>query len=349
MIQVGLPIPQADSINLPLPQPFERWRDLYLADIGTKLVAFIVMAILVFAISYLVRRVIRENIDDLNRRHILQKYSGYLAIFLLCLSAIALFADSLQGLGTIIALLLAGIAVALQDVLKSFVGWVYISGRSGIEVGSRVEIDGILGDVVDIGVLKITVIEVGTLVYGRQSSGRLVTIPNYKLLSDNVHIQGTANPWAWQEVRVTITFESDWMRAESIVRRIGDDLHAEMAPQIEESFRRPEQRYAIKYGTVTPFVYVSISGVGIELTLRYMTPVRKHRGSIDLISRQILTAFAADPSVELAHPTYRLVRRGPPASGVPSIVDLSGEGYGGDTVNLVEPHDRGEPLDAGDG
>src|SRR5690606_38007513 len=164
----------------------------------------------------------------------------YLAIFLLCLSAIALFADSLQGLGTIIALLLAGIAVALQDVLKSFVGWVYISGRSGIEVGSRVEIDGILGDVVDIGVLKITVIEVGTLVYGRQSSGRLVTIRNYRLLSDNVHIQVTANPWAWQEVRVTITFESDWMRAESIVRRIGDDLHAEMAPQIEESFRRPE-------------------------------------------------------------------------------------------------------------
>jgi len=316
MIQRTLPIPQPDSVALPLPQTLERWRDLYLHDLGEKLVAFVVMVVVVYAVTRLIRRLIRENIEDINRRHILQKWSSYAAAFLLVVCGVALFADSLQGLGTVLAVLLAGIAVALQDVLKSVVGWLYISGRSGIDVGSRIEVNGVLGDVVDIGVLKTTVLEVGTIVYGRQSSGRLVSIPNYRLLSDQVHFQGAENPWAWQEVRVTITFESDWRRAEELMREIGDEVHQELGPELEAGFRRLEQRYAFKYGTLTPIVYITISGTGIELTLRFLTAVRRHRGTVDLVSRRILAAFAAEPSVELAHPTYRVYRRGEPGGGL---------------------------------
>jgi small-conductance mechanosensitive channel len=315
MIQGGLPIPQPDSVSVPLPQTLERWRDLYLHDAGQKLLAFVVIVVLLYALTRLVRRVIRDNIEDVNRRHILQKYSRYTAATLLVLSAVALFADSLAGLGTILAVLLAGVAVALQDVLKSIVGWLYVSGRSGIEVGSRIQVGAVEGDVVDIGVLKTTVLEVGQLVYGRQSTGRLVTVPNYRLLSENVHFQGTTNPWAWQEVRVTITFESDWKRAEELLREIGEEMHAEIGEQLEEGFRRLEQRYAFKYGTLTPIVYLTVSGTGVELTLRFLTPVRRHRGSIDRVSRRILTAFAAERSVELAHPTYRVYRRGEAGGG----------------------------------
>src|SRR5690606_3644129 len=139
-----------------------------------------------------------------------------------------------------------------------------------------------------------------------------VTIPNYRLVSDNVHFQGTANPWAWQEVRVTITFESDWRRAEALMREIADEVHAGLASQLEAGFRRLEERYAFKYGTLTPIVYITISGTGVELTLRFLTAVRRHRGTVDLVSRRILAAFAAEPSVELAHPTYRVYRRGEP-------------------------------------
>ena len=316
MIQGSLPIPQPDSLAVPIPQTFERWRDLYLHDLGAKLLAFLVMAVLVYAVTRVVRRLIRDNFEDINRSHILQKYSSYAAAFLLFLSGVALFADSLQGFGTVLAVLLAGIAVALQDVLKSVVGWVYISGRSGLEVGSRIEVGGVTGDVVDIGVLKTTVLEVGTLVYGRQSSGRLVTITNYRLLSDHVHFQGSANPWAWQEVRVTITFESDWKRAEGLMREIGEEVHAELGTELEAGFRLLERRYAFKYGTLTPIVYVTISGTGVELTLRFLTAVRRYRGTVDRVSRQILSAFAAEPSVELAHPTYRVFRRGEAGGGL---------------------------------
>jgi small-conductance mechanosensitive channel len=310
MIQGGLPIPRPDSVSVPLPQTFERWRDLYLQDAGQKLLAFLLIIALVYAFSRLLRRVIRDNIDDVNRRHILQKYSRYGAAILLLISAVALFADSLAGLGTILAVLLAGVAIALQDVLKSMVAWIYVAGRSGVEVGSRIQVGEVEGDVIDIGVLKTTVLEVGQLVYGRQSSGRLVTIPNYRLLSDNTHFQGPANPWLWQEVRVTITFESDWKRAETLLREIGEEMHAELAPLLEEGFHRLEHRYAFKYGTLTPIVYLTISRFGVELTLRFLTGLRRHRGSVDRVSRRILSAFAAEPAVQLTYPTYRLVEDG---------------------------------------
>jgi small-conductance mechanosensitive channel len=276
----------------------------------------VVMAVLVYLLTRVVRRLLRNHIEDVNRRHIFQKYVRYFAATLLLVSGAALFADSLAGLGTVLALLLAGVAVALQDVLKSVVGWLYVSGRSGIEVGSRIQVSGVEGDVVDIGVLKTTVLEVGNLVYGRQSTGRLVTIPNYRLLSENVHFQGTTNPWLWQEVRVTITFESNWQRAEEVLRQAGEEMHAELAPQLGAGFHRLEQRYAFKYGTLTPIVYLMISGTGVEMTLRFLTAVRRHRGSIDRVSRRILTLLSQEPSVELAHPTYRMFRRGEEGGGL---------------------------------
>src|SRR5690606_34033946 len=102
-------------------QSIERLRDLYLHDAGEKVVAFVVMALVVYLVRRLARRMVRDNVEDVNRRHILQKYINYLAAFLLFICGVALFADSLQGLGTILAVLLAGVAVALQDVLKSVV------------------------------------------------------------------------------------------------------------------------------------------------------------------------------------------------------------------------------------
>lgn len=316
MIQPGFP-QGPDSINVPLPDAFERWRDLYLHGGLQKVLVFIAVALLLYVIARLVRRALGEHIDDVNRRHIVRKWIGYAYFALLVAFAVAIFADFLTGLGTVIAVLLAGVAIALQDVLKSVVGWLYLSSRSGIEVGTRVEVNGRTGDVIDIGVLKTTMLEVGNLVYGFQASGRLVTIPNYQMLSEATVISGGISPFVWQEVRVMVTFESDWHRAEEILKAAGEELHAEIAPALEEGFRSLERRYAFKYGTRTPIVYITIGDSGVQLTLRYMVNVRRRRGSEDRVSRLVLDRLLIEPSIELAYPTYRIYRQGEARSGGP--------------------------------
>jgi small-conductance mechanosensitive channel len=310
-------IPRIDTLNvdIDLPDQLERWRAVYVHGFVQQLLLFLVIAIGLYLLARVARKLITHQVADINQRHMLRKWVGYAYGLLLFLMGVALFADALAGLGTIIAVVLAGVAIALQDVLKSVVGWLYISGRTGVEVGSRIEVDGVVGDVIDIGFFKTTVLEIGNLVYGRQSTGRLVTIPNSRMISSNVFMSTVSNPFVWQEVRVVVTFESDWERAEAILREIATEIHTEIAPELAKGFKKLEKRYAFKYGTLTPIVYVSLAENGVLLDLRFLIPVRRRRGSVDRVTRRILTALAAEPNVRIAYPTYRMYRAGEGENG----------------------------------
>lgn len=314
-----VPLPGADTagirVEVPLPSAWERWRDAYLTDVGTKVLVFLALAALLYLLARFTRRQVSEGIEDVNRRHALRKWINRGYAGLLVLVALALFADWLAGLGTVLALVLAGVAVALQDVLKSVVGWVYISGRSGIHVGSRVEVGGVLGDVIDIGVLKTTLLEVGNLVFGEQSTGRVVTVPNSAMISASVFFSSSHNPFVWQEILFRVTLESNWERAEAILREAGEEHHAQVAGEVERGFRAMEHRYAFRTGKLTPIVYVSLAQDGVELTLRFLTHVRRRRGSVDVVTRQVLRGFAAEPGIRLAYPAYRIYRAGEGGTG----------------------------------
>lgn len=314
-MQVRLP-EGPDTLTLPIPDALERWRDLYLEGGLQKVLVFFAFATLLYAVLWIVRRRIGVHIEDVNRRHTLRKWMGYAYIVLVVALGVAIFADFLAGLGTVLALLMAGIAIALQDVLKSIVGWIYLSGRSGVEVGSRVEVGGKVGDVIDVGVLKTTMLEIGNQVFGKQATGRLITVPNYRMLSESVLLSGEDNPFLWQEVRITVTYGSDWKRAEEILKQTGDELYADIAPELDQGFQRLEQRFAFKYGATTPIVYVTLGPSGVELTLRYLVHMRRWRGSEDRVSRGVLEALMREPNISIAYTAYRLHRMdGAPVGG----------------------------------
>lgn len=308
MIQIPQPTADPPNIEIPLPAALEGWRDLYLQSALEKSLVFLLCAVLLYLVTRLIRRAINANIADVNRRHQLRTWSNYGFASLLLLVGMAMFGNWLAGLGTILALLVAGIAVALQDVLKSVVGWLYLSGRGGVEVGSRIEVDGIVGDVIDIGMLKLTMLEVaGPLVFGRQSTGRLVTVPNYRMLAGAVHIAPAVAPYVWHEIRVNVAFDCDWGKAEEILRAVGAEIDARVAPDVERGFRELDRRYAIKHGTTTSIVYVTIGPSGVELTLRFLVNVRGRRGMVDFASRRVLERFVAEPAIRIAYTTYRVV------------------------------------------
>lgn len=337
MIQFPLPGADTSQLELRLPSGLERWRDTYLHDAAPRVVLFLVLALVLYAVVRIARREVSRQIEDVNRRHTIRRWIGRSYIVLLVMFGVALFAKSLTGLGTVLALVVAGVAVALQDILKSVVAWLYISSRAGIQVGSRIQVNGTMGDVIDIGVLKTTLMEVGNLVYAFQSTGRLVTVPNYALLASTVFISSGDSPFMWHELKFLITYESDWERAEAVLRDIAAEIHTEIAPDLERGFRRLERRYAFKYGALTPIVYVVAADSGVEMILRFLTHVRRRRGGADRITRRVLRAFADEPNVELAYPTYRLFRLGEDAPGRESAADMrSGSRGRGSETELGE-------------
>ncbi|HUP00601.1 MAG TPA: mechanosensitive ion channel family protein [Gemmatimonadota bacterium] len=271
-----------------------------------------IAALLVVAGAYVVFRLlshkIGSQIDDAEKRHRYRKRVGYaIAVFVVVVLGIAFF-EKIRELGTVLGFIGAGIAIALREYLASFLAWFYILSQRNIALGSRIEAGGVRGDVIDIGLFKLTLVEVRGEGLGDQSSGRLVTVPNYKILTDPVYHFTLGSPFVWDEIDFMVTFESDWERAKEIVEQVGREVTEPHRAEIDSGFRQIESAYAFRYGVTTPIVYTSIAASGITLRLRYLTHVRQRRNNRDAISRRVLELFGQTSGIEFAYPTSRVYR-----------------------------------------
>ena len=296
------------------PEAFGRlWSVMTAGGVVEKLIILALIAFALYGLSRLVRRGIDSYIEDVNQRHQLRKIVTYAFWIALTISAVTLFAErlALADIGTVLGLIAAAVTIALADVVRSLAGWIYITSRRGVEIGSRVEVEGIKGDVIDIGLLKTTLLEVGEpLVHALQSTGRIVTVPNSLFLMGKVIASASVNPLVWQEIQIQVTFESDWKLARQIIQEIADEQYQKIVPDLRAGFEKLERQFAFRLGSTAPIVYTEIADSGVMLTLRYLTPVRRRRSSVDHVSGRILDRFAEEPSVELAYPTYRIFRLG---------------------------------------
>lgn len=268
------------------------------------------LVLLVVVAARLARGWVEREVEDVNRRHVLRKATTYVGAGVALLAALALIVGRIGQFATIIGLLGAGLAIALKDVGTSMAGWIYVTTRPGFGPGSRAEVGGVEGEVIDVGMLNTTLLEVGNLVHGRQSSGRLATIPNSKFLTERCYFSPSFSPYNWQEIQFLVTYESDWRRGVELLEGISREVDAELDLDFGPSFRELERRYAFKVGPTTPIVYVTAADSGVQLTLRHLSHIRQRRIARDRITRAMLDAVDREPSLEFAYPTTRFFRRG---------------------------------------
>ncbi len=268
------------------------------------LFTLLVLVVLLFA-RRVAHRLVASNIEDHESAYRANKIINYLVTGVFLLSAAVIWFDAFSNLPTYLGLVSAGIAIALGDVLKNMAGWVFILSRKPFQVGDRIEVTGLKGDVVDVRLFRFTLMEVDGWVDAEQSTGRLVHVPNGVVFNREVANYTEGFPYIWHEIPVLITFESDWALAERLMR----DVLASDAPDVGglagDRIRATAQRYSIRVGTLTPTVYLTVRDSGVLLTARYLVETRTRRGREDRVWRSILEAFSAEPTVHLAYPTVR--------------------------------------------
>lgn len=174
-----------------------------------------------------------------------------------------------------------------------------------VQVGDRIEIAQHAGDVIDVRIFQFTLLEIGNWVDADQSTGRMIHVPNGRVLSDVVANYNRGFQYIWNEVAVLVTFESNWREAKAILERIATQHAAsvtgEAARQIEEASRQ----FMIVYNKLTPTVYTSVRDSGVLLTVRYLCDPRQRRTTTEAIWEDILTGFAQRPDIDFAYPTTR--------------------------------------------
>lgn len=293
------------------------WRSFYggMVDfLRGNIAALIGLLLLIVTLERITTFLADRYVKDDERRHLLKKWLRYGALFFGFLSVLFLYGTySHKDTFFLVGLFLAGVAISLRDVFSNFVGWLIINSQKGFSHGDRIKIGELVsGDVIDIGVLRTTLVEIGGWVEADQSTGRLVTIPNSLILTNPVHNFTEGHDLIWNELPCIVTFESDWERAEQIMLEIAQKDFEDKKELISERLRKVRRKYLLRYNYISPKVYVKIADSGVLLTLRYMVRVRRRRTMDDFVSREILRQFAREPSVELAYSTLRVYRKDSP-------------------------------------
>lgn len=272
---------------------------------GQVLTTLIIALVLVF-LRRGILSIVDRRVEDRTLRYKWSKGSAYASFLVGVLLVLQVWLRAIQSVGTFLGLVSAGLAIALKDLVADLAGWIFILWRHPFDLGDRIQIGEHAGDVVDIRIFAITLMEIGNWVGADQSTGRMIHVPNAMVFTQPLANYTAGFPFLWNEVPVLITFESDWRRAKALMQEIVDELAMHTSEEAEQHLRHAAKRFLIHYTKLTPVVYTSVQDSGVLLTARYLTVPRQRRGTAQAIWERILDAFQAAEDIDLAYPTQRL-------------------------------------------
>jgi small-conductance mechanosensitive channel len=245
--------------------------------------------------------------EDVRARYYYTNAIRYIYSAVLIIILISIWFSEFRSLATFLGLVGAALTIALKDPIVNLAGWLFILARQPFKIGDRIQIDDQQGDVIDIRLFQFTINEIGNWVDADQSTGRIIHIPNGKVFSQSQANYSQGFPQIWNELNVTITFESDWKLAKKVLTDIVYKHTSEMTKSERESLKEVSKKYMILYGKLTPIVYTRIKDSGVCFYLRYLVDPKKRRTSENLIWEEILIVFAKYDDIQFAYPTQRIL------------------------------------------
>lgn len=285
------------------------WRDSvkqeYNEDLRSLFVRIVILIAIigaVFVIGKIWRKTILRYVHDTRRRYqflLLRKIVIWISIAII----IALtFATELTSVATFAGLLTAGVAVALQNVILSVVGYFFLIGKYGIRVGDRVQIAGVTGEVVDVGLVRMQILELGSGAGDSQPSGRVVAFSNSIVFqpTSGLFKQIAGANFTWHEITLTFAPGSEY---HAIKERVLKAVNAAFSKYQQEIERQQRQIEASVNSMATielrPRTRVHYTASGIEAAIHF--PVEPARASEidDQIIRELMTEIEKEPRLKL--------------------------------------------------
>ena len=246
-----------------------------------------------------------------------------LTLVVLVAGVVSIWLDDPRRVAGAAGLVTAGLAVALQRVITAFAAYLIILRGKVFTVGDRITMAEVRGDVVALGFMQTTVMEMGQApgeqgdspsvwVGGRQYTGRLVRITNDKIFDSPVFNYTREFPYVWDEIRLPVSYKDDRRRAEAILLDVGRRHTGEMARRAEEAYAALRRKFPpLAPAELAPRVYWRLTDNWLELSLRFVAEPRGVRALKDAMYRDILEGLD-DAGIGIASGTYEIV-------GVPPI------------------------------
>lgn len=289
------------------------------AENAKKLVFTVVYILLVVLLVWVLRRLARYVFDRRRRERTsfwVRQAVNLTAAILMFFGVVSIWFDDPTRLTTAMGLMTAGLAFALQKVITALAGYVVILRGKTFNVGDRIVMGGVRGDVIALNFTQTSIMEMGQpppvqgdepamWVQSRQYTGRIVTVSNARIFDEPVYNYTRDFPFLWEELRVPVRYGTDWHRIEQLLLKIAT-RHAVPVRELSESaLQEMQRRYFLTTPDVAARVFVRLTDNWIEMTVRFIAREHGIREQKDAMSRDMLRELAAE-GISIASQTLEI-------------------------------------------
>lgn len=286
------------------------WDDFLGDPFILKGLRFLLWLIFIVVCIGFLRKLAKKRIENVNFRYKAQKgieVIGYLLIAILILVTFTM--ESVKDYTIIIGLFTAGLTFTLQELILSIAGSFYIFFVRVYKPGDRIEINNIMGDVIDIDSIYTTIMEMGEWVSSDNYSGRIVKISNAFVFKGPIKNYSMDFPFVWDELNILVTFDSDVELAKNIIMDCSNDLLADYTNKSKANWKKMVERYYIENAKLDPTIAMRLTDNWVELNLRYITDYKLRRSTKHKLFESIgQSILATKGKVVLASTTLQLLK-----------------------------------------
>ncbi len=278
------------------------------APATARVLAALVAIAVIAVFARMARAAIINRVSDMDTRYRAVKVVRFVAFFVAAIALATIFSQRLASFTVAFGVAGAGVAFALQEVIASVAGWLAVLSGGFYKTGDRVQLGGIKGDVIDIGVLRTTLMECGQWVDGDLYNGRIVKVANSFVFKEPVVNYAGDFSFLWDEIKVPVRYGSDRARARDILERAAKDLSADAVRDARSEWARMVRNYRIEEARLDPLITLIANDNWLEFTVRYVVDFRRRRAMKDYLFTRILDDIeATNGAVQLASATFELV------------------------------------------
>jgi small-conductance mechanosensitive channel len=248
-------------------------------------------------------------IKDARRRRQLTLIRRFVIGFLMVIIVVSGFISEFSSLATFAGFITAGIAVALQTVILSLAAYFFLVGRYGVRIGDRLTVSGVTGDVVEIGLVRLYLMELAGTGIDLYPTGRVVVFSNSVMFQTAPffkQLPGTA--YAWHEVAVMLAPGADPAKVEQKVLDMVTSVYSEYKHSIDRQHALVERILDAPVAAPTPKAQVHFIDSGLELTVRFPVEISRASDIDDEVTRKLMELISDDAELKASvanSPTLR--------------------------------------------
>jgi len=288
-----------------------------------------VIAILVaWLVDRIGARIINKSSGDRKERYGRRQALSTIAVISAITLIAILWARLLQHTGTFLGILGAGLAIALREPLLSIAGRIAIFAGHMYNVGDRIEINQMSGDVIDVGFFYTRIMEIGNWIGGDQYTGRIIQIANAQIFGTAVFNYTRSFAYIWDEIKLPVTYESNFSEASRLMKVAGEQYTKDFLAGAEKSVENMQRVFLVSEFELKPQVYLSFDSNYITLTMRYLVEPKKRRSARNFLFARILESVSERKDISFGSDTFAVSLSSPQAPDVKDVLKWQKEHEG---------------------